>query len=933
MGSVEQPLTGPAYLFGPYKLIPDERVLLRDKEKILLTPKSFDLLLLLVEAAGHLKTREELIHALWPTTVVEEANLSWNVRAIRKALGDEGNAPQYIETVRGHGYRFIALLRTEGPVAAELAPARKRRHRLGAGVAASALLVVAAALIALFIWPRLLVVRRTATVIQGRPAVAVLGFQNLSDDREDDWIGTALTEMVGTDLSAGGELRSATAMDVARVRREFNLPAGGGMLNRQMLDAVHNNLGARYVASGAYLMLGSGNKAQLRVDVKLIDTSNGTTVAALSETGSRDELFALVDAIGVDLRDRLGVSALTPAEESEVRATIPASPAAARAYANGLRALTKGDPVTARKALEQAIALEPNFPLAYVRLSQAWLALGDEVNARIAARKALNYSTDLSRPQRLLIDGLYREAGHEWNQAVEDYQALFTFYPDDLQYGLLLARAQRNDGKLRDALATVATLRKLPPPAGSDPRLDLTEANVEDDMGNNHHAVMAAGRAAATARARGATLLQAKALSQLGQSENHVGNYKNALEHLIEARSLYEKVGSDSLDLGIAELWLGNVYTNQGKYTTAIQSFNVANATFTKVGNRYWQGTALKWIGNVHYYRNQFDQAQYYYELALPIFKDVHRDLAVGQVFNNLGAIRGEQGDQAGAIRYYKEAISTYGTIGAEAQSMFPLFDLGNTYAFIGKFRKARQSFKQVMTIVKNNNDKPLEAAVLAALADVNMQQDNLEAAHLGYEQALAIFKTMGRRMDMAQSKLNLAELALIAGDSSQAAGLAQSVINEYHREKDGSDEAYARAILGLALLAKGQRRDAKVQLNAIELLYPTLEKGDTRLYLDILIARLKAGLGEVTAAVKSLQYVIAQAESGTLLQYKARLALAQVQSSQGMISQGRDEVMQLEIDAHKAGFLLIAHQAKELLPGSKSTRHAVTKHGNWLVN
>jgi len=238
---------------------------------------------------------------------VEEANLSWNVRAIRKALGDEGDAPQYIETVRGHGYRFIAPLRTEGHVAEELVPVRKRRFRLGTGVAASALLIVAAALIALFIWPRLFVVRRTATVIQGRPAVAVLGFQNLSDDRENDWIGTALTEMVGTDLSAGGELRSAPAMDVARVRREFNLPAGGGMLNRQMLTAVHDNLGARYVASGAYLMLGSGNNAQLRVDVKLIDTSSGATVAALSETGSRDELFVLVDAIGVDLRDRLGV--------------------------------------------------------------------------------------------------------------------------------------------------------------------------------------------------------------------------------------------------------------------------------------------------------------------------------------------------------------------------------------------------------------------------------------------------------------------------------------------------------------------------------------------------------------------------------------------------------------------------------------------------
>ncbi len=927
MERVEQPLTGPTYLFGPYKLIPGERVLLRDSEKIQLTPKSFDLLLLLVEAAGHLKSRQELIQALWPTTVVEEANLSWNVRAVRKALGDDGDTPRYIETVRGHGYRFIAPLSTEGAEVPGVATERIHGYQAWIAVAIGSIFVVVAALIVFFIWPRPFVVRRTEVGIQGRRAVAVMGFQNLSDDRRDDWIGTALTEMVGTDLAAGGELRTVPVMDVMRVRQEFNLPAGGGMLNRQMLDAIHNNLGAHYVASGAYLMLGNSDTAKLRVDVKLIDTSNGVTVAALSETGSRNELFDLVRSIGIGLRDRLGVAALDSAEESQVRASLPAQPAAARAYAEGLRSLSAGDPVEARNALEHAIAIEPNFPLAYVSLAQAWLALGDEVSARAAAQKALKNSTALSRPQRLLIDGLFRETGHEWDQAIEDYRALFAFYPDDLQYGLLLIRVQRNAGKLQDALATATILHKLPFPAGNDPRVDLAEAHVANDMGNDRDAIIAAGRAVVTAQARNATLLQARALAQLGQSENHVGSFANALEYLSEARGLYEKVGSDSLDLGIAELWLGNVYTNQGNYVAAISSFDAANATFTKIGNRYWQGTALKWIGNVHYYRNQFDQAQHNYELALPIFKDVHRELAVGQVLNNLGAIRGEQGDQAGAIVYYKQAISTYRTIGAEAQSMFPLFDLGNTYAFIGEFQKARQSFEQVMAIARKNNDELQEGSVLAALADVDLQQDHLVVARQGYEQALVIFKAKGSRMDTAEAERNLAELTLLTGHLSRAAGLAHSAINEYHREKASSDEAYARAVLGLALLAEGHRRDTLDQLHAIEILYPTLDKGDTRLYLDILIARLNAGLGDPEEAMVSLQRVITQVESGTILQYQARLALVQIQAKQRMTRQLRDILIRFERDARKAGFLLIANQAKALLSDRKFTMQGVTKH------
>jgi tetratricopeptide (TPR) repeat protein len=74
--------------------------------------------------------------------------------------------------------------------------------------------------------------------------------------------------------------------------------------------------------------------------------------------------------------------------------------------------------------LEQAIVVEPDFLLAYVHRAQAWMGLGDESRARAAAQKALGNSGGLARPQWLLIDGLYHETGHEWDQAVEDYRAL-----------------------------------------------------------------------------------------------------------------------------------------------------------------------------------------------------------------------------------------------------------------------------------------------------------------------------------------------------------------------------------------------------------------------------------------------------------------------------------------------------------------------------
>jgi DNA-binding winged helix-turn-helix (wHTH) protein len=105
----------PAFLyeFGPFRLDVAERLLSRDGEAVPLSPKAFDLLLALVERQGRLLEKTELLKLVWPDTYVEEANLSYNISLIRKALGDDAEGRQFIETVPKHGYRFIAEVRRE----------------------------------------------------------------------------------------------------------------------------------------------------------------------------------------------------------------------------------------------------------------------------------------------------------------------------------------------------------------------------------------------------------------------------------------------------------------------------------------------------------------------------------------------------------------------------------------------------------------------------------------------------------------------------------------------------------------------------------------------------------------------------------------------------------------------------------------------------
>ena len=102
---------GHSYEFGPFRLIPEERQLLRNNQPVPLTPKSFDLLLVLVENSGHLLEKAELMKRIWPESFVEEANLSVNVSALRRALGEGPNEHQYLETVQRRGYRFVASVK------------------------------------------------------------------------------------------------------------------------------------------------------------------------------------------------------------------------------------------------------------------------------------------------------------------------------------------------------------------------------------------------------------------------------------------------------------------------------------------------------------------------------------------------------------------------------------------------------------------------------------------------------------------------------------------------------------------------------------------------------------------------------------------------------------------------------------------------------
>src|SRR5437764_645733 len=112
-----------AFEFGDFRLDPSDCKLLCAGEPVALTPKAFDLLLLLIENRGRLVEKETLMKRLWPDAFVDEANLANNISLLRKALGESANM---IQTVPRRGYRFVGDVREEGaPPAATALPDRR----------------------------------------------------------------------------------------------------------------------------------------------------------------------------------------------------------------------------------------------------------------------------------------------------------------------------------------------------------------------------------------------------------------------------------------------------------------------------------------------------------------------------------------------------------------------------------------------------------------------------------------------------------------------------------------------------------------------------------------------------------------------------------------------------------------------------------------
>jgi serine/threonine-protein kinase len=408
------------YDFGDFRLDQGRRTLLgRDGATVPLAAKAFETLSYLVEHAGSVVDKDELMRAVWPDTAVEENNLTQNISQLRRLFGEGRGEHRYIATVPGRGYQFVAKVRV----------ATESSHDAPGGAI----------------------------------SVAVLPFVNVSADPAYDFFGDGLADELIIALSRIGGVRV-----VARTSA-FSFKGTPVDVRR-----IAERLGVNLVLEGSVRKSGT----RLRLTAELVNAADGCQV--WSERYDREmemrDIFEVQDELTRAVLDAIKPN-LSRSHEGRVVPHHTRNVAAHELYLKGRFHLFRMTPCGIEAGVqyfERAVEADPMYALAYVGLAHAYRmhALSLELapseigpKAKAAALTAVALDNSVAEAHAVLAFNIYWFEW-AWDTSERHFARALELNPDSADTLWMYAHLPSNAGRHADALALIARARTLDPLSG-----------------------------------------------------------------------------------------------------------------------------------------------------------------------------------------------------------------------------------------------------------------------------------------------------------------------------------------------------------------------------------------------------------------------------------------------------------------------------------
>jgi DNA-binding winged helix-turn-helix (wHTH) protein/tetratricopeptide (TPR) repeat protein len=932
------------YRLAEFVLDLKRQVLLDGDRHIRIARKPFSILVYLVENRDRMVTRLELIERFWDGKDVYDQTLSRAVARIRSALGESREEPRFIETRWATGYRYIGPFEeqaeqeatraaTELPALALPTPAARTPDSAIYRVAALSLLAVCvlAGTVEILAHRHELVHSAAAAqrpAIPVRQTVAVMTFRNLAGDRNEDWLGMALAEMLSSDLSSDGRLRTLLGEDVARASKELQIDRVDGLSTDSLL-AMRRDVFADLVVSGTYAILDPGGTAgkRVRVDVKVQDAKTGELIASIHETGQLEQLFELTSSAGARLLASLDLPATTAVAANTAFKSVATE--AVWEYMKGLDSFRNEDFVAATDDFGKAIAKDANFPIAHMALADVWADRGYQEREKSEFKLALDLSGNLDREHRLLIEARYASAVGDWDRAIETYRSLYTFFPDNPDYGLALASTQSAAGKAKDAAATIDALRQLPPPQRDDLRIDLAEAGAAQALSDEAKVAELTQRAAEKAKNSGAMLLYARALSMHGGAIAGT-DFNASVRESEEARQICSRFNDVACTANILRR-LG-VYQVDSNPDAAEAGLKEALRLARTIGNVTEEDNDINALAAILSNRGDYRSADAMYRQMIANERQTHSDWGVQMALNNLGGNLFLEGDLINSRQMEAEALAISRRIGLRAGVAYASLSLSQIDLAGGDLPHAKAEAEEAVTIFNALGAREPRAMALSTLGEAEWMSGDLPHARNHQEVAVDVLTKSGDVADLAQARLALARLYLAADDAEDAAKLSSSSAEEFARQKRPADEACARGLHALAMARRGRpglaQSELQKALSAIKGTQGQRPQVEVRIDAALVAARSPLALSNsgIADAIESMRRVDVQAEAAhsAMTAMEARLAEAELEMRGGQLSGGQTLVEDIENDARRSGYLLLANQARALRTRPQSQAQSI---------
>jgi tetratricopeptide (TPR) repeat protein/DNA-binding winged helix-turn-helix (wHTH) protein len=749
----------------------------RDGHEQRLRQKTLQVLLYLIEQRQRPVTREELRETIWPEVIVGDNALEQCMAEIRRSLGDNSRHPQFIKTIPKVGYCFIGRVEevhTGRPATIEMrevtaveieyeeegtssaqpaetilrtlpAPGLKQRsqHRSVLFATSIVLLVAVVALVTYLQPAKRSSVEVTLPQVPGRKPLAVMYFENQSDSRELDWLREGLADMLITDLS-----RSAHFTVLGRQQLHLLLERIGHRQTETIRLDDAMEIGrlsqAETILLGSFARLGE----KLHISVNLYDARNGQPLVSESLVADQPaDIIDQVNLLSLKLAAHLGAAPDEQADRTPLVSVMTGNLDAYRNYSLAMEQVQMFQFPEAVELLEKAIALDPQFAMAYARLGYIYaVRWGLKEKAKPYLEKAFQQQDRLTDKDKLYITAWHASAATDPLAAIEIYQKMIAYYPLEVEayqrLGWLLIAQKRFD----EALLTVKQGLVIDPDSK-----DLYNGlgTVYYHQNKYQEALAAYQRYVDLAPA------DPNALDSLGTCLQTQGRYDEAIDAFQGALTI-------NAESRVAIIHLGNAYLQQGRYRAALEQYQ----RFLQIARDDWsRGRSYEYLAYVYLRWGDLKQAEaaarqatrYYKQAPLVVYlvavaqghcqaservkdeflaKSSYSEASERGVlrlyYYNLGSLALSSGEAVKALEYFKES--------QQHQKIYWYVDpgedgLANAYLQIGQLDEAIAEYERLLSV---NPNYPLAHYHLAQAYE---RKGDPERARAAYRQFLQIWE------------------------------------------------------------------------------------------------------------------------------------------------------------------------------------------------